>query len=225
MSPELVQQLIAEIEKKDLSTAAHTWRVVLYFRALMENFGLDQEKIAIGTTAAALHDIGKIVIPDEILQKPDRLTKEEFEIIKLHTVAGYARLLENGVSEEPILDLVRFHHERWDGLGYPFQKSGEQIPICARMFAIIDSFDAMTSFRPYRSEIGDGAAERALEELQAGKGTRYWSEGVDAFSDLFHSGELDYILHYFNDDVPVPAFAAARREEFDAIKRRNKRLG
>lgn len=225
MSPEQVQQLVQEIEKKDLSTAAHTWRVVLYTRAMLEEFAVDHEMIDLVTQAAALHDIGKIVIPDEILQKPGRLSDEEYEIIKLHSVAGYAHMLKLGVSEEPILNLVRFHHERWDGLGYPFQATGEDIPIGARVFAVIDAFDAMTSVRPYRDDLGDKAAERALIELQAGMGTRYWSEGVEAFTQLFHTGKLDYILHYFNDEVPVPGFAAARKEEFDAIKRRAERTG
>jgi len=220
VSPEQVQQLVQEIERKDLSTAAHTWRVVLYTRAVLEEFGVDLETIDVLTQAAALHDIGKVVIPDEILQKPGKLSNEEYEIIKLHPVAGYARMLKMGVLEEPILNLVRYHHERWDGLGYPFQAAGEEIPIGARVFAVIDAFDAMTSVRPYRSELGERAAENALVELQAGMGTRYWIDGVEAFTTLFHTGKLDYILHYFNDEVPVPAFADARRDEFDAIRRR-----
>lgn len=222
MSPEQVQQLVAEIERKDLSTAAHTWRVVLYTRAILEEFGIDHETIELLTQAAALHDIGKVVIPDHILQKPAKLTPQEYEIIKLHPVAGYARMITLGVTEEPIFNLVRYHHERWDGLGYPFQAKGEEIPIGARVFAVIDAFDAMTSVRPYRTELGDRAAENALVELQAGMGTRYWAQGVEAFTDLFRTGKLDYILHYFNDEVPLPAFAAARKEEFDAIRKRGK---
>jgi HD-GYP domain-containing protein (c-di-GMP phosphodiesterase class II) len=224
MDPAKVAELIGEIERKDLSTAAHTWRVVLYTRAIMEAFERDRELIALVTQAAALHDVGKLDIPDEILQKPGRLTDEEFEIIKLHTVAGYGRMIQMDVSEEPILNLVRYHHERWDGKGYPFQLAGEDIPIGARMFAVIDSFDAMTSVRPYRRELGEGAAQRALVELQAGSGTRYWPEAVDAFTHLYHTGELDHILHYFNDRVPLPAFEQARDEQFDAIKRRASEL-
>jgi HD-GYP domain-containing protein (c-di-GMP phosphodiesterase class II) len=223
MSPEQVQQLVQEIERKDLSTAAHTWRVVLYTRAMLEEFGLDHELIDLVTQGAALHDIGKVVIPDHILQKPGKLTAEEYEIIKLHPVAGYARMITLGVTEEPILNLVRYHHERWDGLGYPFQIAGEDIPIGARVFAVIDSFDAMTSVRPYRSELGEKAVEHALLELQAGMGTRYWAEAVEAFTELFRTGRLDYILHYFNDEVPVPEFAAARKHEFDVIRRRAQR--
>ena len=225
MSPEKVQELVKEIEQKDLSTAAHTWRVVLYTRTLLEEFGVDRELIGLVTQAAALHDIGKIDIPDRILQKPGKLTDEEFEIIKLHPVTGLARMITLGVSDEPILNLIRYHHERWDGLGYPFILKGEDIPIGARVFAVIDSFDAMTSVRPYRSELGERAAEHALIELQAGIGSRYWPEGVEAFTNLYHTGKLDYILHYFNDDVPLPAFAEAREEEFEAIRRRSSPRG
>jgi len=220
MAPEEVQRLVAEIEKKDLSTAAHTWRVVLYTRAMLESFGVDHESIELVTKAAALHDIGKIDIPDRILQKPGKLSDEEYEIVKVHPATGFARMVTLGVSEEPILNIIRYHHERWDGLGYPFQLKGEEIPMGPRLFAVIDSFDAMTSVRPYRSELGDDAARRALIELQAGSGTRYWAQAVEAFTDLFHTGRLDYILHYFNDEVPVPAFETARNEEFDEIRKR-----
>lgn len=220
MDPAKVTDLVRQIERKDLSTAAHTWRVVLYTRAILEAFSIDRELIALVTQAAALHDIGKLDIPDEILQKPGKLTDQEFEIIKLHTVAGYGRMIQMDVTEEPILNLVRYHHERWDGQGYPFQLAGEDIPLGARMFAVIDSFDAMTSVRPYRRDLGEDAAQRALIELQAGCGTRYWPEAVEAFTGLYKTGQLDHILHYFNDEVPLPAFEQARDDQFDAIKRR-----
>lgn len=220
MDPAIVQDLVQQIERKDLSTAAHTWRVVLYTRALLEAFDIDHETIALVTHAAALHDIGKLDLPDEILQKPGKLTEEEFEIIKYHPVTGYARMIDLNVTEEPILNLVRYHHERWDGLGYPFGLKGEDIPIGARMFAVIDSFDAMTSIRPYRRELGDKAAENALIELEAGMGTRYWPNAVEAFAGLFRSGSLDYILHYCNDEITLPAFEHAREVQFEAIRNR-----
>jgi HD-GYP domain-containing protein (c-di-GMP phosphodiesterase class II) len=221
MDPATVQRLVREIEGKDLSTAAHTWRVVLYTRALLEHFGVERDLIALLTQAAALHDVGKIDIPDAVLQKPGRLTDEEFEIIKLHPVTGYARMIDLDVQEEPILNFVRYHHERWDGLGYPFQLKGEEIPLGPRVFAVIDSFDAMTSVRPYRRELGERAAERAIVELQAGIGTRYWADGVEAFADLYHTGKLDHILHYFNDEVTVPAFEQARDDQFEDIRQRH----
>lgn len=220
MDPAVVQDLLRQIERKDLSTAAHTWRVVLYTRALLEHFGVDHGLIGLITQAAALHDVGKLDIPDAILQKPGRLTSEEFEIIKLHPVTGDARMIDLDVSEGPILDLVRYHHERWDGQGYPHQLEGEGIPVGARVFSVIDSFDAMTSVRPYRSVLGEGAAERALTELEAGMGTRYWPDGVEAFRGLYRTGALDYILHYFNDEATLPSFEDARDAQFDDIRRR-----
>ncbi len=220
MDPATVQRLVREIERKDLSTAAHTWRVVLYTRAMLEHFGADRERIGLLTQAAALHDVGKLDIPDAVLQKPGRLTPEEFEIIKLHPVTGNARMIGLDVTEEPILDLVRYHHERWDGLGYPHQLRGETIPTAARVFAVIDAFDAMTSVRPYRPKPGPDAADRALVELQAGMGSLYWPEAVEAFTGLYRTGALDHILHYFNDGVTLPAFEHALDEQFDAIRRR-----
>lgn len=206
MSPETVRDLVARIERKDLSTAAHTWRVVLYARALMEVFGLDDEHIRLGVHGAALHDVGKIEIPDTILQKPASLTDEEFEIIKIHPVTGYARMLELGVEDEPILDLIRYHHERWDGLGYPYGLKGHDIPRSARMFSVIDAFDAMTTVRPYRTDIDDDALQRALDELERGVGSRYDPEAVEAFTSLIRSGSLDFVRHHFNDTVPVPEY-------------------
>lgn len=219
MNPGLVADLVRQIEEADLSTAAHTWRVVLYTRALAEAFGVDRDEIALLTQGAALHDVGKLDIPRAILQKPGGLTPEEFETVKLHTVAGYARMVSMDVRDETVLDLVRYHHERWDGKGYPFGLEGEAIPLGARFFAVIDSFDVMTSLRPYRPAIRPDAATWAIGELEAGKGTRYWPDAVDAFCDLFRSGAIDFILHYFNDEVPLPGFEAARVVQFEALQR------
>jgi HD-GYP domain-containing protein (c-di-GMP phosphodiesterase class II) len=219
VNPETVQSLVREIERVDLSTAAHTWRVVLYARALAEELGVPRDRIALITQGAALHDLGKLDIPATILQKPGRLTDEEFEVIKLHPVAGYARLIDLDVQDEVVLDLVRYHHERWDGLGYPFQLAGEAIPLGARMFSVIDSFDALTSVRPYRADIGEKAAERALVELEAGMGTRYWTDAVEVFTRLYRTGRLQYILHHFNDACPLPAYSTpARDADFDALR-------
>ncbi len=209
MDPATVQDLLRRIEEKDLSTAAHTWRVVLYTRILAEAFGADRATLHQITHGAAMHDIGKLDLPGEILRKPARLTPREREIIKLHPAAGYARLIHLDVEDEPILDLVKHHHERWDGLGYPFGLCGEQISVVARFFAVIDSFDALTSIRPYRQAIGNDAATVAINELIAGKGTRYWPDAVDAFCDLYRRGTLDFVLHYFNDECDAGAFKAS----------------
>ena len=209
MRPDLVEQLVREIEERDMTTAAHTWRVVLYARAMGEKLGLDDDAMRLLTHGAAMHDLGKLDTPPEILQKPGRLTPEEFEIIKIHPVSGYARLIDLNVEDELILDLVRFHHERWDGAGYPFQIGGEDIPMVARCFAVVDSFDAMTSARPYRRNVGPETAKHALGEIEAGSGTHYWPEAVELFTDLYRTGQLDYILHHFNDGATVPDYSHA----------------
>ncbi len=206
MDPATVHQLVKAIEVKDLSTAAHTWRVVLYSRAMLEAVRADNATIHAVTQGAALHDVGKIDIPSAILTKPDRLTPEEFAVIQQHPVTGYARMVAMDVEDEHILDLIRFHHERWDGLGYPYGLKESAIPVVARHFAVIDAFDAMTSLRPYRHEVGEQAAARALTELRDGAGTRYDPDAVGLFADLFERGSLTWILNYFNDGTPIPDF-------------------
>ncbi len=209
MDAEVLHALVRLIEVKDLSTAAHTWRVVLYTRALAEEAGIDHDTIARLTKAAALHDIGKIEIPDQILQKPGKLSDDEFSIMQTHAARGHEYLLGVGEDDSIVLELVRHHHERWDGKGYPDALGGERIPLVARYFSVIDSFDALTSVRPYRTQIGEAAAERAIEELKSSSGTRYFPDAVEMFAGMYRTGKLDWILHYYNDDVPVARFDAS----------------
>ncbi|MEM0983108.1 MAG: HD domain-containing phosphohydrolase [Planctomycetota bacterium] len=206
MDQSLLEPILRQIEAKDMSTAAHTWRVVLYARAMVEAYSRDRDLLELVTHGAALHDVGKLDIASTILQKPGKLTADEFEQIKKHPATGHARALDLGVTAEPILELVRHHHERWDGKGYPDGLQGEQIAVPARFFAVIDAFDALTSIRPYRAEIGERAAEHAIKLLEADRGTRYWPDAVDLFVELYRTGHLGWILEYFNDTVPVPAF-------------------
>ncbi len=208
MDTDLVRALVGVLEAKDLSTAAHTWRVVLYTRAMAEAHGLDRDLIARLTKAAALHDVGKIEIPDEILQKPGPLSPAERAVIETHAALGHERLLRMDENDPLVLGLMRHHHERWDGLGYPDRLAGEAIPLGARYFAVIDAFDAMTSLRPYRAEVGQGAAAHAMIELKNGRATRYDARSVDAFAELYETGRLAWILEYFNDRCPVPDYAA-----------------
>ncbi|MEN0019514.1 MAG: HD domain-containing phosphohydrolase [Planctomycetota bacterium] len=123
-----------------------------------------------------------------------------------HPVTGYARMISLDVEEQPVLDLICYHHERVDGLGYPFGLRGDDIPLSARFFAVVDTFDAMTSHRPYRHEVGKDAADRAIVEIKSGIGTRYDREAVDLFASLYDEGRLDWILNYFNDGSEIPAF-------------------
>ncbi len=224
MLPTFVETLVAQIEAKDRLTAAHTWRVVLYARAMAETARLDDELVERITHAAALHDVGKLDVPDAILQKPGSLDKGEFEIIKTHASRGHERLRALGVMDELVLALVRHHHERMDGSGYPDGLVGDNIPLAARHFAVIDAFDAMTSIRPYRNSVGPEAAERALTELMAHRGTWYCNESVDMFTSLYRSGALGWILEYCNDKCDLPAFQSGSqgvRRVSPALRKKN----
>lgn len=204
MDAESIQTLLAEIERKDASTAAHTWRVVLYTLAMAEEAGLAPDRIRKMAFAAALHDVGKIDIPGDLLRKPGPLDADEYAAMQTHAALGHYRLLTLGETDPALLALVRHHHERWDGRGYPDGLAREQIHYLPRYFSVIDSFDAMTSIRPYRAEVGAAAGARAINELKAGAGTRYCPEAVEMFVTLHTRGSLDWIMEYYNDSCPLP---------------------
>ena len=206
LEPDIVEALVSTIELKDLCTAAHTWRVVMYTRALAETMKIDAELARRMTYGAALHDLGKIDIPDAVLQKPAALTPAEFEVMKRHTVLGYERLKSMGEDDPVLLGIVRSHHERVDGNGYPDGLSGGEIPLAARIFSVVDSFDAMTSVRPYHVEFGLDAARHAATVLKTDVGTHYDSAPVQALTQLYERGELNWILNNFNDRVSLPTF-------------------
>lgn len=203
MDFELANALGRAVELKDMSTAAHTWRVTMYAQALGEEAGLNTEDLYSFMKGAVLHDIGKLDIPDEILTKPGRLDEAEYDCIKTHTTLGYDRLLRLEVDDPIILNVVRSHHERLDGSGYPDGLSKDAIPIEARRFAIIDGFDAMTSLRPYRSDVGTQAALRALDELKSHRDSWYDADAVDMFESLYQEGRLDSIMQHLNDHAAM----------------------
>lgn len=207
LDPDIIQSLVRTIEVKDLCTAAHTWRVVLYTRALAERLGMDRATLSRFTTAAALHDLGKIDIPDDILRKPSALTPDEFAIMQNHTVYGWERLREMGEDDPLLLSVVRSHHERMDGHGYPDALVGEQIHLAARLFAVVDSFDAMTGARPYHAGGGLNAAGDALRSIESQTGTHYCPASVHLLADALNTGQLDWILVNFNDGSTLPSFA------------------
>ena len=215
MTPDAVHSLVKQLECKDGATAAHTWRVVLYTRAMAEHFALDSALIERLTIAAAVHDVGKLDVLDAILKKPGPLTPQEWGVMQQHTLWGESRLRALGIDDPLVLGLVRSHHERVDGSGYPDRLTGDKLAEGPRYFAVIDSFDAMTSVRPYRQEIGPAAADRAIRELLDERGSRYCAECVDAFAALYRTGRIGWILEYFNDRCELPNFglhgAAAAR--------------
>lgn len=196
----LVEILVKLVELKDHSTAAHTYRVALYTQAMAESAGVDPVNVRRYMRAAALHDIGKIDIPYNVLNKAGRLTDDEYDLIKQHTVFGYDRLVSMGETDEVVLQLVRSHHERLDGTGYPDGLKGEDIPRPARFFAVIDTFDAMTSLRSYRTEVGRDAALAAIAELESKAVTWFCPIAVRLLRELYESGKLDWILAYYNDE-------------------------
>jgi len=163
---ETIYRLSLAAEYKDEETGDHIKRVGLYTKELASAMGMDQEFVDTICYSAPIHDIGKVGIPDEILLKPGNLTPEETEIIKSHTTIG-AKILEG--SESSFLKMAReialSHHERWNGTGYPYGISGEDIPLAARIMNIVDQYDALRSRRPFKSSF---AHSKAVEIITVG---------------------------------------------------------
>ena len=176
------------VDAKDPYTNGHSDRVSVYSYKLAKKLGMNSRGARYVYYAAILHDVGKSYVPDEILKKPDKLTDEEYEKIKSHTVLGY-EMLKSIKSIFGIADGAHYHHERYDGLGYPTGKAGKDIPYIARIICVADSFDAMNSSRCYR---GHMTKESILDELREGKGKQFDPAIVDAMLSLLESGEIDF---------------------------------
>lgn len=172
-----VTMLAQAIEMKDEYTGGHTMRVREYSHLLAQQLELPAREIHLILLGTPLHDIGKIGIDDAILRKPGKLTATEFEIMKTHTVKG-AKMLEQVAELADIIPIVRSHHERWDGLGYPDGTAGEATNRLARIVAVADAFDAMTSDRPYRKGM---APEVAFAEVEKMRGKQFDPVIADAF--------------------------------------------
>jgi putative nucleotidyltransferase with HDIG domain len=180
---EVLQELSALLEATDAYTHGHTRRVTRHSERIAREMGLSPEEVAKVRLAAAVHDVGKLHTPREILSKPGRLTDEEFEIVKRHPVDGAEMLAE---TEDPaITAMVRHHHERLDGTGYPDGLAGNEIPLGARIIAVADTFDAMTSSRPYR---GACKHKKALDVLTQEAGSQLDPGAVAAFR-RYYSGK------------------------------------
>lgn len=183
---ETVFALADTIEKRDPYTGGHTRRVMEYSIAIGEEMGLNRDEIEKLKLSAILHDIGKIGIRDSVLLKEDKLTNEEFEIIKKHTIYG-DEILGHLKRLEEISPGVKYHHEKYDGTGYPEGLKGEQIPLIARIIAVADTFDAMTTDRPYRKGL---SFETAMEELKRKAGTQFDPHVVESFIRAFQKGKI-----------------------------------
>lgn len=190
LSFKMLETLAGTIDAKDKYTNGHSMRVAIYATRIAEELGWDKDRIEKLRYEALLHDIGKIGVPDAILNKPTKLTDVEFDLIKSHTVVG-ADILKNMVAVPNATEVARYHHERFDGKGYPSNISGSAIPINARIVCIADSFDAMSSDRIYRNAL---KREVIREELIKGRGTQFDPELLDVFLNLFDENKLDNVV-------------------------------
>ena len=172
--------LAQAVELRDEYTGGHTHRVTQYSMLLAEQLGLGEEDLELIRTGTPLHDIGKIGIDDSILRKPGPLTREEFEVMKTHTVKG-AEIVRTIPDLHPLIPIIRSHHERWDGNGYPDALTGEDISPLARIVALADAFDAMTSDRPYRKGM---PLDVAFSEIEKGAGKQFDPQFAAAFLSL-----------------------------------------
>ncbi len=157
-----IEALALAIEAKDQTTHTHLQRVRTYAVEIAKEIGLSADEIEALRAAALLHDIGKLAVPEHIINKPGRLTPEEFEKMKVHPLVG-AEILERVAFPYPVAPIVRSHHERWDGTGYPAGLAGDEIPIGARILAVVDCLDAMASDRQYRPAI---PLDRAMDRVK-----------------------------------------------------------
>lgn len=174
-----LNEMIKKVEEKDMYTNNHGERLGEYVLKIGEKLNLSKDKFESLYYAALFHDIGKINIPDEILKKPGKLTSEEFEIIKKHPIFG--KQIINGTFLKNLGDTILQHHERVDGKGYPFGLKASDISTEAKIICVADSYDAMTSDRPYRKGMSPRAA---MDELRRCAGTQYDEEIVDILEKI-----------------------------------------
>jgi HD-GYP domain-containing protein (c-di-GMP phosphodiesterase class II) len=174
------------IDAKDPYTNGHSKRVAKYTRMIAKEMGYEGEELDRIYYVALLHDCGKIGVPDNILGKPGKLTDEEFQIIKSHTVRG-GDILQAFKSLEDVDEGARFHHERYDGRGYPEGRAGEDIPLIARMICVADSFDAMNTNRVYRNKL---TKEKVINEIETNKGKQFDPQVADVMLNLIRTGKI-----------------------------------
>ena len=183
----ILKSLVNALEAKDLYTGKHSERVTRYASEAARILGCSGAQLETVQTVGYLHDIGKIGIRDSILNKPGPLSIDEYEIVKKHPSIGDSIVSELGLSPEE-RSIIRHHHERWDGAGYPDGLSGEQIPLLARVLSVADAFDAMTSKRAYRNAM---SRDQALAELLKNRGKQFDPSALDAFLEVVEKLSAD----------------------------------
>ncbi|QIN77355.1 HD domain-containing protein [Rubrobacter marinus] len=183
-STEAISALAAALESRDDTTGEHIRRTQALAGEVAEEIGLRPEGIRVVKYAAMLHDIGKIGIPDSILNKPGGLTQEEWRAMRRHPATG-ADIIGRIAGFENVVEAVLAHHERHDGRGYPAGLAGDEVPVAARLISVIDAYDAMTNDRPYRRAM---THEEALAEIERGSGTQFDPAVVEALKTVLHHG-------------------------------------
>ena len=189
LSTNTMEALAKTVDAKDRYTAGHSFRVAEYSARMGRKLGWSEEEINSIRLEGLLHDLGKIGVPDTVLNKPGRLSAVEYQVIQSHTTTG-SDILRNIALMPGAEAVARFHHERWDGKGYPDHISGERIPLHARVLGLADAYDAMNSDRIYRKAL---PADVIRQELKKGKGTQFDPELTDVFIELLDAGELVYL--------------------------------
>jgi len=187
------------VEARDPYTGGHLWRVSRFSHLLADKAGLSEEEVARIAVGGFLHDLGKVGIPDAILNKKDKLTDEEYAVIKTHPDVG-RRMLAGHPFSTLVLDAVFAHHETPDGRGYPQGLRSGQIPVVARIVGICDAFDAMTSSRPYRRGM---AVEKALSIIRDNLGRQFDGEFGEQFLALGEAGRLDHVVGHTDEGIPL----------------------
>jgi len=190
------------LNRRDTGTGGHSLRVLRYAEAIAEELGIQGPELEALRIGALLHDIGKIAIPDSILLKPGSLNRDEWVIMKTHPRLG-ADLISVVKSLQPAIPIVLHHHEWYNGSGYPDGLMGEEIPLGARIFAVADAFDAMTSVRPYRSAMD---VESAIKELKAGSGTQFCPACLQAFLNLEHKNLINIYAECKKEAEPIQLY-------------------
>ena len=208
-----IEALAVAINAKDEVTHEHVLRVQIYSAGVARLLGCDDSEIEALRAGALLHDIGKIAVPDYILNKPGKLTAAEFDRMKLHTVAG-AQILSRVEFPYPVAPVVRSHHERWDGRGYPDGLKAEEIPLTARILSVVDCFDAVREDRQYRKGM---TREEAINFIMEGSGSMYDPRVVGTFITHLPEFEAEIQAHR---DMPVPNYGIEPMEQLseEALK-------
>jgi len=204
------------VDIRDPYVSSHTTRVAEYAVAVATELGLPLARLETIRQAALLHDIGKIGIPEDILHKPTRLTDEEYQMVQRHAVLG-AELLETCQGLRQLVPAVKYHHEWWDGTGYPDQFKGEAIPLEARILAVCDAVEAMASDRPYSRA---RTLDQIIAELQRCAGTQFDPAIVDVFVKVARRRGDDFVVNSARDIEQRQAYSYARAaNQADAMSR------